>query len=43
MMNFREIGWKGVEEVHLAQDIGQWRGLENTVMNLCVPQKSRNF
>jgi hypothetical protein len=33
----RQIGWKGVDWIHLAQDREQWRALVNTVMNLRVP------
>jgi hypothetical protein len=36
-MNHREIGWGGMDWIHLAQDRGQWRPLVNTVMNLRVP------
>jgi hypothetical protein len=36
-LNFREIGWEGVDWIHLAQDRDQWRDLVNTVMNLRVP------
>jgi len=36
-MNFREIGWKGVDWIHLAQDRDQWRILVNTIMNRWVP------
>jgi hypothetical protein len=32
----REIGWKGVDWIHLAQDKELWRDLVNTVMNLRV-------
>jgi hypothetical protein len=35
--NFREIGWKGVEWIHLAQDRDQLRALMNTEMHLWVP------
>jgi hypothetical protein len=35
--NPREIGWKGVEWMHLAQYTEQWRALANTLMNLRVP------
>jgi hypothetical protein len=36
-MDFREIGWDGVDWIELAQDRDQWRTLVNTVMNLRVP------
>jgi hypothetical protein len=37
-MNFREIGWVGVDRIHLAQDRYQWRTPINTLMkNLPVP------
>jgi hypothetical protein len=36
-MNLREIGWRGMDWVDLAQDRDQWRALVNTVMNLQVP------
>jgi hypothetical protein len=39
----REIGWKGVDWIHLAQDSNQWRTLLNTLKNLRVPQEVRNF
>jgi hypothetical protein len=35
-MDLREIGWGGVESVHLAQDRDRWRALVNAVMNLGV-------
>jgi hypothetical protein len=38
-MDFKEIRCEGVDWMHLAQD----RVLVNTVMNLYVPQKTRNF
>jgi hypothetical protein len=31
-MDFREIGWDGMDWIHLAQDRDQWRALVNTVM-----------
>jgi hypothetical protein len=34
--NLREIGWEGVDWIHLAQDMDQWRSLVNTVMNLRI-------
>jgi hypothetical protein len=42
-MYLRETGWEGVEWMHLAQDRDQWRALVNTVMNLRVPYKGREF
>jgi hypothetical protein len=35
-MDLREIGWEGVDWIHLAQDSDQWRALVNTVMNLRI-------
>jgi hypothetical protein len=37
MMDSREIGWGGMNWIHLAQDRDQWRVLVNTVMNFWVP------
>jgi len=36
-IDLREIGWKGVDWIHLTQDREQWRAVVNTVMNLGVP------
>jgi hypothetical protein len=36
-MDLREIGWGGMDWIHLAQDMDQWLALVNTVMNLRVP------
>jgi hypothetical protein len=35
-MDIREIGWGGVEGIHLAQDRDRWRAVVNAVMNLGV-------
>jgi hypothetical protein len=32
-MDLREIGWGGVEWIHLAQDRDRWRAVVNAVMN----------
>jgi len=32
-----EVGWEGVDWIHLTLDRDQWRALVNTVMNLRVP------
>jgi hypothetical protein len=42
-INLREIGWEGVDWIHLTQDKHQWRTLVNTVMSLRVPEKAGNF
>jgi hypothetical protein len=36
-MDLREIGWEGVDWMHLDQDRDQWRAVVNAVMNLRVP------
>jgi hypothetical protein len=36
-MDLREIGLRGDDWNHLAQDRDQWRALVNTVMNLRFP------
>jgi hypothetical protein len=35
-MDRREIGWGGVEWIHLAQDRDRWRAVVNAVMNIRV-------
>jgi hypothetical protein len=36
-MYLREIGWEGMDWMHLAQVRGQWLAVVNTVMNVRVP------
>jgi hypothetical protein len=36
-IELREIRWDGTDWIYLAQDIDQWRALENAVMNLRIP------
>jgi hypothetical protein len=35
--HLREIGWGGMDLIHLPEDRNQWRALVNTVMNLRIP------
>jgi hypothetical protein len=35
--DLREVGWKVMDWIYLAQDRDQWWALINTVMNLWVP------
>jgi hypothetical protein len=42
-MDLLEIGWEGVDWMHLAQDRHQWRAIVNMVMNLRIPYKAGNF
>jgi hypothetical protein len=35
-MDLRDIGWRGVEWIQLAQDSGRWQAVVDTVMNLRV-------
>jgi len=36
-MDLGEIGWEGVDWIHLAHDNDQWRVLVYTVMNIWFP------
>jgi hypothetical protein len=36
-MDFREIGWDGIDWIDLAQDRDQLRALVNAVMNVRIP------
>jgi hypothetical protein len=36
-IDLREIGWGGMDWIHLAQDRDQWKALVSMVMNLWVP------
>jgi hypothetical protein len=36
-VDFREIGWDGINRIDVAKDRDQWRAHVNTVMYLRVP------
>jgi hypothetical protein len=36
-MDLREIRWRGMDWIDLAQDRDQWKALVNTVINVWVP------
>jgi hypothetical protein len=36
-MDFREIGFVGVDWIHLAEERDRWRALMKTVINIRVP------
>jgi hypothetical protein len=36
-MDLREVGWEGVDWIHLAQDRDRWRALANSVINFRLP------
>jgi hypothetical protein len=36
-MDLREVGWRGMDRVDLAEGGDKWRALVNTIMNLIVP------
>jgi hypothetical protein len=38
----REVGWGNLDWIHPAHCRDQWSALVNTIMNLRLPQKSRN-
>jgi hypothetical protein len=35
-MDLREIGWGGMDWIHLSQDRDEWRALVNTIINFWV-------
>jgi len=36
-MDLREIGWEGINWIHVAQHMDQWRAFVNMVMNVRFP------
>jgi hypothetical protein len=42
-MDLREIGWGGIDWIHLTWARDQWRALENTMMSLRVPYNVGKF
>jgi hypothetical protein len=42
-IDLREIGWEDVDWMHLTWERDPWWTLVNSVMNIQVPQKARDF
>jgi hypothetical protein len=42
-MDFRKVGWKGMDWINLAQDRERWWNVINVVINLPVPQNAVIF
>jgi hypothetical protein len=42
-MDLRDLGWGGMNWIHLTQDRDQWRALVDTLMNLRVPGNTGKF
>jgi hypothetical protein len=40
-MDHREIGWKGMDWMHLTQDRDHWRAVVSTVMNFAFNKRPR--
>jgi hypothetical protein len=38
-----EIGWGGMDWIHLAQDRDKWMAVMNAVMNLRIPYNAGEF
>jgi hypothetical protein len=42
-LGLREIVWRFLVWIHVALDREQWRTLMNTLMNIWVTEKAKNF
>jgi hypothetical protein len=42
-LDIMEMGWEGVDWIHLVQERDQWRAVVKTVTNLRVQLKAGNF
>jgi hypothetical protein len=42
-MDFKEIGWRGMDWIPLAHYRNKWRTLVNTIVNLRLPKNSGKF
>jgi hypothetical protein len=36
-VDLREIGWRGMDSIHLLQDRDEWSALVNAIMNIHAP------
>jgi hypothetical protein len=39
----KEVGYEGMDRIHMAEGRVQWWVIVNIVINLWVPQKARHF
>jgi hypothetical protein len=42
-MDLKEVEWRGMDWIDLAQDRDVWGAVANAVMNLRVPYNAKNF
>jgi hypothetical protein len=42
-VDFKEIGWEGMNRINLAQDVDKLRAAVNAIMNHRIPKIARDF
>jgi hypothetical protein len=42
-IDFREVGWGGMDWIDLAQYTDRWRALVNAVINLSITKNTGNY
>jgi hypothetical protein len=42
-MDLKQVGYEGVDWIHLAEDREQWQSVVSMVINLQVPESAENF